>query len=204
MPELIEQKYFKQTCPSSSRPAASARKEFKAKHVIGTSRASSSRSSRTRSRWRRFRPRARSPSTRRRRSRSVTRLRRSRTFLRNPPSPSPPLPLLHAVDPQRHDSPQINSIVRRDPGRRGAGTGRKLAENVRGCPRASEAVRAVRWKPAGERPPASPQSTSTTGAAHCRCSDSSLQLPTFSPATLHPFRQSLQPCSSSLLIGKPE
>ena len=58
--------------PSSSRPAASARKEFKAKHVIGTSRASSSRSSRTRSRWRRFRPRARSPSTRRRRSRSRT------------------------------------------------------------------------------------------------------------------------------------
>ena len=67
--------------PSSSRPAASARKEFKAKHVIGTSRASSSRSSRTRSRWRRFRPRARSPSTRRRRSRSHAAYR-LRYFLR--------------------------------------------------------------------------------------------------------------------------
>jgi len=35
-----------------------------------------------------------------------TRLRRSPTFLRNPPSPSPPLPLLHAEDPQRHDYPK--------------------------------------------------------------------------------------------------
>jgi hypothetical protein len=120
MPELIEQKYFKQTRPklvsASGQRTQGVQGQARHWHVKGIKLKKLADS---------LEMAPLSPTgTRRRRSRSVTRLRRSRTFLRIPPSPSPPLaccrpskarlPPIKSLDnvPKVDEAPELPEISR--------------------------------------------------------------------------------------------